>query len=199
MRMEGIIVLCAVVVLAALVVAHPQREHHGHHGNAGHQERQQNSRGSRVQYDSFDDYLLDVVAPVQFNEVPEDAAESNGDAAQRNQTSPAISDIIGYFRDVPREHWSCCMLGKLAGDKGFHCHPGFYAARIQSRNYNRAHNRRMPLMHGAVRVESWGMDIMRTFQRCVLQHSAEFHKCCYAATVERREILRWQRFREPAQ
>ena len=52
--MEGIIVLCAVVVLAALVVAHPQREHHSHHGNAGHQERQQNSRGSRVQYDSFD-------------------------------------------------------------------------------------------------------------------------------------------------
>ena len=46
----------------------------------------------------FSDYLLDVVAPVQFNEVPEDAAESNGDAAQRNQTSPAISDIIGYFR-----------------------------------------------------------------------------------------------------
>ncbi len=98
------------------------------------------------------------------------------------------------FLDVPREHWSCCMLGKLAGDKGFHCHAGFYAARITLRNHNRAHNRKM-LFHGKNRIPNWGLNIMRTFERCVARHSEEFHKCCFGASVEKRERHKWYNYR----
>ena len=38
--------------------------------------------------------------------------------------------------------------------------------------------------------------IMRTFQRCVARHSADFHKCCYAAAIERRERHRWYQYRD---
>ena len=98
------------------------------------------------------------------------------------------------FSDVPRRHWSCCMLGKLAGDKGFHCDATFYASRITRRNRNRAHNRRMNFQ-GRDAIPNWGMSIMTTFERCIARHSAEFHKCCYAATIEKREIDRWHYYR----
>ncbi len=98
------------------------------------------------------------------------------------------------FSDVPRQHWSCCMLGMLAGDKGFHCHASFYAARISSRNSNRAHNNKM-LFHGPSANPSWGVNIMATFERCIARHSDEFHKCCYASAVEKRERYRWHYYR----
>jgi hypothetical protein len=87
------------------------------------------------------------------------------------------------------------MLGLLAGNKGFHCHPGFYAARMQNRNYNRAHSRVMPLHTEEGEEARWGLDIMVTFGRCVTQNSSEFHKCCYAATIEQREMTRWAALR----
>lgn len=158
-----------------------------------------------VQYEYFDDYLLSVTAPRQ-NEVLKDESEQGSEANSTTTPAPTVAglqpgeavsyeDILGYFRDVPREHWSCCMLGMLAGNKGFHCHVGFYAARVSSRNTNRAHTRRLPF-HGRDRVPQWGRPIMHTFSRCVRSHAEDFHTCCYAATVERRERVRWQQYRE---
>ena len=89
------------------------------------------------------------------------------------------------------------MLGKLAGDKGFHCHAEFYAERVTARNFNRAHTRRMAF-HTEPRLTAAARATMRTFQRCVARHSEEFDKCCYTATVEREEISRWEMFRRLA-
>ena len=96
--------------------------------------------------------------------------------------------------DVPRKHWSCCMLGLLAGDKGFHCHAQYYAARITMRNSNRAHNRKLGFA-GRYGDPDWGHQIMQSFQRCIARKADEFHKCCYAATIEKREIATWEWFR----
>ncbi|XP_064628583.1 uncharacterized protein LOC135488088 [Lineus longissimus] len=132
----------------------------------------------------------------------EDVTEGSGSEASdghRSNTVSAVStpsiNILAYFRDVPREHWSCCMLGVLSGDKGFHCQASFYAARIVLRNRNRSHNRRMPF-HGHNRNPTYGKDIMYHFQGCVERRAAEFHKCCYAATLERMEMDRWRRYRD---
>ncbi len=38
---------------------------------------------------------------------------------------------------------ACCMLGQIAGDKGYHCHAKFYSNNIMLRNRNRAHNRKL--------------------------------------------------------
>ncbi|KAK2161233.1 hypothetical protein NP493_1595g00036 [Ridgeia piscesae] len=150
-----------------------------------------------IRYEYFDDYLLSVVDPRLKSprlRAPANATEAALDAAEREASASSSLDILGYFRDVPREHWSCCMLGKLAGDKGFHCHPGFYAARITMRNPNRAHNRKM-MFTGRRRIPNWGRRIMATFQRCVNRHGVQFHKCCYAAVNERRERVRWDHYR----
>ena len=104
--------------------------------------------------------------------------------------------LLLFVADVPREHWSCCMLGKLAGDKGFHCQVAYYATRIARRNHNRAQNRQM-LFHGRDPITNWGRDIMTTFSRCIDRHAVEFHDCCHATTLEQRDRRRWQRFRRP--
>lgn len=39
---------------------------------------------------------------------------------------------------------ACCMLGQIAGDKGYHCQAIFYDYSILQRNKNRAHNRKLP-------------------------------------------------------
>ena len=87
------------------------------------------------------------------------------------------------------------MLGKLAGEKGFHCHAAFYAARISARNSNRAHNNKM-LFHGKNSDPHWGMDIMVTFERCIANHANEFHKCCYASAIEKKENYKWHYYRQ---
>lgn len=140
---------------------------------------------------NFDDYLLSVVVPE--SEVPREPVPVSGpDAVNTDHVTDA--DILGYFRDVPRQHWSCCMIGKLAGDKGFHCHAAFYAARIARHNTNRAHSRKM-LFHGSNPVRNWGLDLMTTFSRCLLQHEEEFNDCCHVATLELRERQRWQTYK----
>ena len=90
------------------------------------------------------------------------------------------------------------MLGKLAGEKGFHCHAAFYAARISARNSNRAHNNKM-LFHGKNPNPHWGMDIMVTFERCIANHANEFHKCCYASAIEKKERYKWHYYRQQKQ
>ncbi|KAK2169372.1 hypothetical protein LSH36_10g00028 [Paralvinella palmiformis] len=153
-----------------------------------------------VAYEYFDDYLLTVMAPKEHSiltkssQAATQSTISPTDGIAHQPSTMSYDDILGYFRDVPREHWSCCMLGMLAGNKGFHCNAAFYAARVATRNMNRAHNRNLPF-HGRDRIPQYGRQIMHTFSRCVIHHSDDFHKCCYAATVERRERLRWQQYR----
>ena len=86
------------------------------------------------------------------------------------------------------------MLGLLAGDKGFHCQAQYYAARITMRNTNRAHNRKLGFAgrHGD---PDWGQETMQSFQRCIARKADEFHKCCYAATIEKREMAKWDWYR----
>ncbi len=95
--------------------------------------------------------------------------------------------------DVPRRLWSCCMLGKLAGEKGFHCNVAFYASSINKRNANRPHNSKL-LLHNK-RHRGWGWNLMNMFERCVEHHAKEFHKCCYASAIEKRERIKWRYYR----
>jgi hypothetical protein len=160
---------------------------------------------SGVRYEYFDDFLISVAAPRAHNTVlkPDDPQSTSSPVdpevdTEVEETFPAEipsnrerssmvddADITGYFRDIPREDWSCCMLGKLAGDKGFHCHVDFYSARIARRNNNRAHNSKM-LFHGPDRIPNWGRDIMTTFERCIYGQPVDFNRCCHAAVVEKR-------------
>ncbi|XP_074648653.1 uncharacterized protein LOC141904093 [Tubulanus polymorphus] len=152
-----------------------------------------------IRYEHFTDYLMelgDELFGEQSTRPRPHSSRATNNQKPRNvsQLVPApvtSSDIIGYFRDVDRRHWSCCMLGRLAGDKGFHCMAQFYAASIDSRNNNRAQNRRMP------RLESidYGKEIRHQFGRCVKHRPNDFHKCCYAANIERAELARWRRLR----
>ena len=113
---------------------------------------------------------------------------------------------------IPRDHWSCCMLGLLAGSKGFHCQAQYYSssADLSRRNTNRAQTGRQPGVHGRHRELAsprWGYSISRSFQRCVGgsvtrvvaaaddRNADEFHNCCYAATEERRQLRRARRYR----
>ncbi|GBN74580.1 hypothetical protein AVEN_162677-1 [Araneus ventricosus] len=80
---------------------------------------------------------------------------------------------------------TCCSLGHLAGDKGYHCVAKFYAARILLRNQNRAHNRKLGF-HGRYSVPNYGTKLMRTFEQCVATRGMVFHKCCNHAAMEKR-------------
>lgn len=147
-----------------------------------------------------------------------------------------IISAITYFSAIPREHWSCCMLGILAGSKGFHCRSVFYVdlvmsaddeggderhdrdvLAVQTRNYNRPQTARHPGMHGLSRrrhAGHWGYDIMRSLGRrdCFVVDSGrrsatgsdvrndeyddnDFHRCCYAASEERRQLKRAEQYR----
>uniref|UniRef100_A0A2R5LK05 Uncharacterized protein n=2 Tax=Ornithodoros turicata TaxID=34597 RepID=A0A2R5LK05_9ACAR len=85
---------------------------------------------------------------------------------------------------------TCCMLGQIAGDKGYHCFAKFYAARLLMRNRNRAHNRKMSF-HGRNRIPDYGRRVMQTFEQCVADRGTIFHKCCHLVAVERRDRQRF--------
>jgi len=104
------------------------------------------------------------------------------------------------------------MLGLLAGSKGFHCQAQYYSssADLSPRNVNRAQTARQPGIHGRHRELAsprWGYSIFRSFHRCVGggetrgvaatddRDADEFHKCCYAAAEERRQLRRARRYR----
>jgi len=151
------------------------------------------SQTRQVVFENFEDYLVSVVvSPGQNRNSSAEGTDGSTDSGNEtpNHSLGRQEEILSYLREIPRNQWSCCMVGMLAGSKGFHCYPGFYAARIRSRNYNRAHNRHLP-MHSSSFSRLWGMDIMRTFNRCVTNHGRDFHRCCYAATVEQQELTRW--------
>ncbi|XP_077490228.1 uncharacterized protein LOC144101088 isoform X2 [Amblyomma americanum] len=119
-----------------------------------------------------------------------------------------ISPCLGLHNGVTRyqhfEGWenqrdiTCCMLGQIAGDKGYHCFAKFYAARLRMRNRNRAHNRKMGF-YGRNRIPDYGHRLMRTFEQCVVgDHGVLFHKCCHRVALERRDRVRYDTYASSA-
>ncbi|XP_064617863.1 uncharacterized protein LOC135481988 [Liolophura sinensis] len=162
---------------------------------------------SRHRRDRFTDYLMHMgrrgitygrqAASFMLNKADtddEDLTESVG-SGQGPDNTDNPGDILDYFKEVPRSHWSCCMLGRLAGDKGFHCHAQLYKSALQSRNRSRGNYRKTNL-YGRYYASRYGKELMYTFQKCLASRANEFNKCCYAATVERREMHRWHMYHE---
>lgn len=98
--------------------------------------------------------------------------------------------LIGVTALPKNREVTCCLLGQLAGDKGYHCYVQYYAARLIMRNRNRAHNRKMSF-YGRDRIPNYGLKVMRTFEQCVAGYGAIFHKCCHLANNERQSGNRY--------
>lgn len=149
--------------------------------------------GSVPGFHSFEDYLQHVMS------------RSDNDDVANNFTNSTSNELLSYFRTIPRDHWSCCMLGLLAGSKGFHCRAQYYSssAVVSRRNLNRAQTARQPTADSRRR----GYSISRSFHRCVgggvaaagNSNANEFHKCCYAASEERRQLRRARQYRRRQQ
>uniref|UniRef100_T1J652 Uncharacterized protein n=1 Tax=Strigamia maritima TaxID=126957 RepID=T1J652_STRMM len=133
-------------------------------------------------YRHFDDYL---------NTLAHKRPELEGDGGKNEHRFKHRSIESSGTSGSNRRHMSCCMLGEMAGDKGFHCFVDYYAARIVMRNRNRAHNRKLGF-YGRYRSPNYGHHLMKTFERCVQGQSAIFHKCCHLATIERQEDVRFR-------
>lgn len=144
-----------------------------------------------TRYQHFEDYLRHMDSDQQA--IITDDAPSDGDSgspAERSiTTTPSTTTSWENQRDI-----TCCMLGQIAGDKGYHCFAKFYAARLRMRNRNRAHNRKMGF-YGRNRIPDYGHRLMRTFEQCVVgDHGVLFHKCCHRVALERRDRVRYDTY-----
>ncbi|KFM71970.1 hypothetical protein X975_20990, partial [Stegodyphus mimosarum] len=139
---------------------------------------------SEVKFNYFDDYLssLDEEQQAKITGEVEELEGSGSDDKQQDALDRNLPLRTGLTRS---KDVTCCSLGQLAGDKGYHCFAKFYAARILLRNQNRAHNRKMGF-HGRYSVPNYGTKLMRTFEQCVANRGMVFHKCCHVAAVQRR-------------
>ncbi|XP_065286374.2 uncharacterized protein [Dermacentor albipictus] len=142
-----------------------------------------------ARYRHFDDYLRNMDSEeraIITDESSPDGAGSDSDAERSITTTPPTTPSWENQRDI-----TCCMLGQIAGDKGYHCFAKFYAARLRMRNRNRAHNRKMGF-YGRNRIPDYGHRLMRTFEQCVVgDHGTIFHKCCHMVALERRDRVRY--------
>lgn len=142
-----------------------------------------------TRYRHFDDYLRNMDSEeraVITDEAGPEGADGGSDAERSITTTPATTTSWENQRDI-----TCCMLGQIAGDKGYHCFAKFYAARLRMRNRNRAHNRKMGF-YGRNRIPDYGHRLMRTFEQCVVgDHGTIFHKCCHMVALERRDRVRY--------
>ncbi|GFS49599.1 uncharacterized protein TNIN_51211 [Trichonephila inaurata madagascariensis] len=122
-----------------------------------------------VKYKYFDEYLLHLEKRQQTILVEE---------VEIKVASPLLIRT-GVVRSKEEQ---CCVLGQMAGEKGYHCFSHFYAARILYRNYNRVHNKKIPaLLKG--KPNPTADKLMRTFGQCVAHRGAIFHKCCRHAAL----------------
>lgn len=142
-----------------------------------------------ARYRHFDDYLRNMDSEeraIITDEASPEGADSSSDAERSITTIPPTTTSWENQRDI-----TCCMLGQIAGDKGYHCFAKFYAARLRMRNRNRAHNRKMGF-YGRNRIPDYGHRLMRTFEQCVVgDHGTLFHKCCHMVALERRDRVRY--------
>ncbi|RWS13493.1 uncharacterized protein B4U79_13122 [Dinothrombium tinctorium] len=126
---------------------------------------------------------LDNVVDVEVND--EDKIGLDTSVTQAKNKEELDYEDEEYLRTLREDETSCCMLGRLAGDKGYHCHVKFYANRIMKRNGNRAHNRKLSF-YGRERLPNFGVKIMAKFEKCVVGRGYSFNTCCHIAARERR-------------
>ncbi|XP_015904391.1 uncharacterized protein [Parasteatoda tepidariorum] len=123
-------------------------------------------------YKYFDEYLLHLEKRQQSILV------------QQIEIKMAVPSLFLRTGKVRSKEEQCCTLGQMAGEKGYLCFSQFYATRIIYRNYNRAHNKRIPqLLHKGRKNDSTADKLMRTFGQCVENRGAIFHKCCRHASI----------------
>ncbi|GFT80464.1 uncharacterized protein NPIL_595051 [Nephila pilipes] len=141
--------------------------------------------GSYKMYSYFDDYL-NSLGEEQQSKITGESQDFEGSGAEPDSQQVMQSFNLPLRTGLTRsKDVTCCSLGHLAGDKGYHCVAKFYAARIVLRNQNRAHNRKLGF-HGLYSVPNYGTKLMRTFEQCVATRGMVFHKCCYHAAAEKR-------------
>ncbi|XP_054711540.1 uncharacterized protein LOC129221121 [Uloborus diversus] len=141
---------------------------------------------SEIKYSYFDDYLssLDEDQQAAFTResriIEGSGGEDEAEPPEVTRFTMPIRTGLKQSKDV-----TCCSLGQLAGDKGYHCFAKFYAARILLRNQNRAHNTKLGF-HGRYSSPYYGTKLMRTFEQCVATRRIVFHKCCHLSAIDRR-------------
>ncbi|CAD5118928.1 DgyrCDS7603 [Dimorphilus gyrociliatus] len=140
-------------------------------GFAGISAKSLTMHGSRrgAYFPSFGDYLVTTATNSKY------LMEIEG---KKSQPLIPSKELINYFQKVPKRHWSCCMLGTLAGFKGFLCDARYYEDSIAFTNVNRPVN-------GSVRKniqkhKKWTVDIMHQFSRCIKDRRRrhQFDICC---------------------
>ncbi|GIY57637.1 uncharacterized protein CDAR_374461 [Caerostris darwini] len=137
-----------------------------------------------IMYNYFDDFLSSLNEEEQARitgisqDVEGSGSEPDSDQVIHRYNLPLRTGLT-KSKDV-----TCCSLGHLAGDKGYHCVAKFYAARIRMRNMNRAHNRKLGF-HGLYSIPNYGTKLMRTFEQCVATRGMVFHKCCNHAAMQK--------------
>ncbi|XP_015790559.1 uncharacterized protein LOC107367372 [Tetranychus urticae] len=147
----------------------------------------------RLQY--FDDYLMnndDKVVIIEMNDGDSQESkltsksgkivENSFSTSSSTESAPKITTSTQSPENKEDlEALNCCHLGHLAGNRGYHCHVGFYSARIMRRNENRAHNKKL-YFNGKHRDGLYGTETMRRFEYCIESRSNMFHKCCKIAS-----------------
>lgn len=155
-------------------------------------------QGVRPRFRTFEDYLQHLDKKLQSS-IIQLGRESNVSSTTTLATVKAAKGNLATTNNAISTHSSedeeknitCCVLGELAGDKGFHCYAEFYAARIVLRNINRAHTKKLGF-HGRFKIAGYGERLMKTFEQCVAGHGHIFHKCCHLATMEKNASKRQQ-------
>lgn len=131
-------------------------------------------------YKHFDDYLSQLGSEEQKWLIRTDEEiEGSGDV----DCSHSLFKTLQIPVPTTKKKSTCCMLGIMAGDKGFHCYVNFYLARIMMRNRNRAHNKKQVFGSSQSMIRS-REKLMWTFEQCVAGKGSIFHKCCYLAALK---------------
>lgn len=123
-------------------------------------------------------------APDEVHVIPLQGTESHESKSTR--LSSVKMRVLTEFVSDESSGKTCCLLGQVAGDKGFHCNVAFYAENLVERNRNRAHLRKMSF-YGRERIAGYGGHDMRRFDSCSGSEAAAeaFGKCCFYASQER--------------
>ncbi|XP_023230569.1 uncharacterized protein LOC111630660 [Centruroides sculpturatus] len=141
-------------------------------------------QAKRPHYKHFDDYLIDLDRNEQKQLIDTDEEiEGSGNADTDTHNPWSKSNFFRFITEsTTKKKSTCCMLGVMAGDKGFHCYVYFYLARIMRRNRNRAHNKKI-VFGNSERMDKSREKLMMTFEQCVVGKGTVFHKCCHLAAM----------------
>ncbi|CAG2169458.1 unnamed protein product [Oppiella nova] len=113
---------------------------------------------------------------IDLDDYSDDIHNDYKNAIKRLPTNISLKDIKEWMdKDT-----ACCMLGHIAGDKGYHCEAMFYAFDILQRNSNRAHNRKLAF-YGRNKMPHFGEKLMLRFEKCLTKKGYIFNKCCHLA------------------